>query len=209
MQLLSVNIGTAQTIQVGPKTDITGIIKLPVSGPVEVTPLGLAGDTICDTRSHGGPDQAIYVYTSVDYAYWQTALGRDLPPGIFGENFIISDLESASMHIGDRLRVGAVLLEVTAPRIPCDTFAARLGDMSFVKTFRLAERPGFYCRVLEPGSVQAGDPVQLQPYTGNPLVTIQESFRLYYDKTAPESEVRRVLAAPVSIRDRQRYEKRL
>jgi MOSC domain-containing protein YiiM len=208
MQLLSVNIGKAQSIQIGSKTDTTGIFKKPVAGPVEVTAQGLAGDAICDTRSHGGVDQAIYIYTSTDYAYWADALSRDLAPGLFGENLTISDLESAPVHIGDRLRVGAVLLEVTAPRIPCDTFAARMGEPTFVKRFSAAERPGLYCRVIEPGVVQAGDPVQLAPYTGEPLVTIQELFRFYYDRQLSEADIRRVLAAPIAIRERQRYEKR-
>jgi MOSC domain-containing protein YiiM len=83
-----------------------------------------------------------------------------------------------------------------------------MGEPTFVKRFSAAERPGFYCRVIEPGVVQAGDPVQLAPYTGEPLVTIQELFRFYYDRQLSEADIRRVLAAPIAIRERQRYEKR-
>ena len=82
-------------------------------------------------------------------------------PGTFGENLTIAGVETAQALIGDRLAIGDVLLEVTSPRIPCVTLAARMGDPGFVKRFRAAERPGFYCRVLQEGFVRAGDAVTL------------------------------------------------
>ena len=79
-------------------------------------------------------------------------MGREIAPGTFGENLTISDLETAGLAIGDRIQVGDVCLEVTAPRIPCGTFAARMGDPGFVARFRIAERPGAYCRVIREGN---------------------------------------------------------
>ena len=69
-----------------------------------------------------------------------------------------------------------------APRIPCVTLAARMGDPTFVKRFRRAERPGVYCRVITPGAVNAGDPVTLLPFTGE-SDTIVENFRQFYIKS--------------------------
>ena len=103
MHILSINIGSVRTIHNAKAPGQTGIYKLPVAGPVQVTADGLADDTIVDTRNHGGPDQAVYVYGGADYAWWAAELGRELAPGMFGENLTISDLESAPLAIGDRL----------------------------------------------------------------------------------------------------------
>ena len=178
MHLLSINIGTARTLDNAKSSAKTGIYKLPVAGPVQITAAGLPGDAIISTRHHGGPDQAVYVYGGADYAWWSAELGRALAPGTFGENLTISDLESAPLAIGDRLHIGDVILEVTAPRIPCGTFEQRMGIPGFAERFRAAERPGAYCRVLREGEIQAGDPVTLAPYAGEP-VTVAEVFRDY------------------------------
>lgn len=201
MQILSVNIGQARELNVGPKTVTTGLFKLPVDGPQELTPLGLAGDVICSSQHHGGPDQAVYVYTAPDYAWWGGTLGRDIAPGTFGENLTLSDLESAEMVIGDRLVLDEVTLEVTAPRIPCAAFAARMEDSGFVKRFRLAERPGFYCRVLRTGRVRAGERVHYLPAT-RPGVTIRDVYRDHYEPELTETAIQRFLDAPLAERAR-------
>ena len=127
MELISVNIGRAEPIKKAKKSGVTGIFKRPLQAGGHIGPEGLDGDVIVDTESHGGPDQAVYVYGTNDYAWWSAALGRDLEPGTFGENLTIGGLESAQFNIGDRLQLGDVILEVTAPRIPCSTLAAAHG----------------------------------------------------------------------------------
>ena len=208
MNLLSVNVGEERAIQGGKPSGRTGIYKLPHTDPVEITTLGLKGDAIVDKKNHGGPDQAVYVYTKPDYEWWSTHIGRQLEPGTFGENLTLSDLESASLHIGDRLRAGSVLLEVTSPRMPCVTIAARMKDPQFVRKFREAERPGVYCRVLETGSVQAGDLVEHIRYP-EVQVTILESFRAFYEQSFTARQLRRFLAVPLHRKDRQYYEELL
>ena len=141
MLLSSVNLGEVRKIENAKASGLTGIFKEPVLEPVQVTQFGLDGDSICDIQNHGGPDQAVYIYGGADYAWWAVELGQALPPGCFGENLTVDALESAQFSIGDRLQVGVVILEVTAPRIPCVTLAARMGDPDFIKRFRAAERP--------------------------------------------------------------------
>lgn len=210
MQLISINIGKAREIAYAKTSGKTGIYKQPVGvgAPVEITHEGLVGDTICDTENHGGPDQAVYVFGASDYAWWSHELGRALPPGTFGENLTITDLESARLSIGDRMRIAGVTLEVTAPRIPCVTLATRMGDPAFAKRFRAAEQPGVYCRVIRAGTVQIGDAVLLEPYTG-PTITAIDMFRDFYQPDLSETALRRYLAAPIAIRDRIEKEKRL
>jgi len=202
MHILSVNIGRATPIRTARSSRLTGIYKLPVDGPARVTSLGLASDAVCDAKHHGGVDQAVYVFGEPDYAWWSNELGRDLPPGTFGENLTISGLESAGWAVGDRLHMDEVVLEVTAPRIPCGTLTARMGDRQFVKRFRRAERPGLYCRVIREGEVRAGEMVRREPY-GGAIITVAEMFRDYYDPDWDEARLRRYLAAPIAIRDRE------
>ena len=98
MKLISINIGHEQTLQKKDRVERTGIFKLPVDHPVNVTRLGLEKDVIVSKKHHGGPDQAIYIYGEPDYQWWSRELGRNLGPGTFGENLTISGLESAKVQ---------------------------------------------------------------------------------------------------------------
>src|SRR5215207_3807218 len=121
MNLISVNLGQERILQRKDRVERTGIFKFPTSEPAKVTALGLEGDVIVDQHDHGGPDQAVYVYGAADYEWWSQHLDKELPPGTFGENLTIGDLQSTQFHIGDYIHIGAVTLQVTAPRIPCST----------------------------------------------------------------------------------------
>lgn len=202
MQLLSVNVGKGRVVQVGNREVETGIHKLPVVERVPVGLLGLQGDTIVDTRHHGGADQALYMYSAQDYAWWEQELGRPLAFGLFGENLTFSEF-GGCVHIGDRFCVGSVVLEATAPRIPCAVFAARMDDPKFVKRFRNARRPGFYARVIEPGHVGIGDSIR-KISSGNAYLTLDEMFELHYQKPSQEA-LARLLEAPISERNREYY----
>jgi MOSC domain-containing protein YiiM len=112
------------------------------------------------------------------------------------------------VRIGDRFRIGQVLLEVTSPRIPCSVFAARMGERNWVKRFAEARRPGLYVRVLEPGEIAAGDPVErLGGGEGHP--TVREHMDAWYDPEPDADLLERLLAAPVGVRDRPGLEKKL
>lgn len=207
MKVLSINIGQPHSIGTKPGDErITGIYKTPVEWPVFITTDGLSGDLIANKKHHGGPDQAVYIYGQPDYDYWKDELGERISPGLFGENLTISGLESAAFNIGDFLHIGEVILQVTAPRIPCATLSAKIGDPQFVKKFRQAGRPGLYCRVLEIGEISAGDPVEVKRYPGE-TVSLMEMVDDYYNPDKSEAALRRFLAAPIAIRDRLEKEK--
>lgn len=208
MHLLSVNLGQRRTQPKGNELETTGIYKVPAKGPVRLTRLGIPGDFICDTADHGGPDQAIYLYGEPDYEWWSNELGRPLEPATFGENLTISQLESARFSVGDRLQVGLAILEVTAPRIPCSTLARRMGDPTFVKRYRHAERPGLYCRVIQEGTVEKGDEVRLEAFSGEGVKVI-DIFREHYALEKDEETLRRFLGAPIAVRTRADVDKRL
>jgi len=207
MRIESINIGRAETIAVGGKSMETGIFKNPVPGPVRLATEGFAGDAVLDTKHHGGADQAVYAYSLDDYDWWAEHSDREFFPGLFGENLTIRGMPT-DMHIGDRLLIGEVVLEATAPRIPCNTFAARMEDPGFGLRFRQAERPGIYFRVLNGGEVRAGDAVTAVE-TAEHDVTILDLFHYKYRLSHEPGELRRCLGAPIAERMRADIERKL
>lgn len=205
MHLISINVGQKRTQQNGSEVETTGIYKLPAGEPIQIGTLGIKDDFIANQKDHGGPDQAIYIYGTPDYAWWTKELGREIGPGTFGDNLTITNLESARYKVGDRFHIGSAILEVTAPRIPCATLAARMGDPQFVKRFRRAESPGLYCRVIREGLVQTGEDARLEPFTGETILAV-ELFRDYYQPEKDEVTLRRFLKAPIAIRARKDVE---
>ena len=207
MKIISVNVGQPTALRVGQRTAVSGIRKHPVPGRVRVGGLGLEGDHVLNRRHHGGPDQAVYVYTREDYDAWEEKLGRRLEAGTFGENLLISGGESAHWAVGDRLELGdgegeggaGAVLEVTAARIPCATLGARMEDAGFVKRFAALGRPGFYTRVLQPGEIGKGDACRRVPGPeGAP--TIAQVFAASLGQEREEAELRRWLEYPLAKR---------
>lgn len=164
--VLSVNVGRAMpTIHSDFPT--TGIDKQPVEDAVRISDpgpalggAGLQGDAICDLKSHGGTDQAVYAYAREDLDAWEAELGRTLRSGMFGENLTTGELDVTGALIGERWLVGdTCVLEVTSPRIPCRTFAGWLAEHGWERRFTQRGVPGAYLRVITPGAVRAGDPI--------------------------------------------------
>jgi len=207
MRLESVNIGRSEEIGHGDRSFVTGICKYPAKGPVMIGSEGIRDDAIVAKEHHGGADQAIYAYSADDYDWWAERTAREYFPGLFGENLTIRDMPS-DMRIGDRLLIGEVVLEATAPRIPCSTFAARMQDSSFGIAFRDALRPGVYFRVLNEGEVTAGDSVTFIENEESD-VTILDLFRFYYARHHDADALRRLLKAPLAERMRVKVESKL
>jgi MOSC domain-containing protein YiiM len=165
---------------------LTGIEKVPTSGPVLVRAPGtkrdglgggLVGDMVCDRQNHGGDTQAVYAYAREDLDHWQSVLERTLPCGVFGENLTTTGVDVNGAVIGERWRIGDELeLAVTVPRIPCGTFRGWIAERGWLRTFARAARPGTYLSVVKPGQVRAGDPVSVlhRPAHG---VTVSQVFR--------------------------------
>lgn len=174
---------------------ITAIDKRPVEGRVKVRPLGLYADLQANRADHGGVDQAVYAYAQEDADHWAAELGREITPGLFGENLRTRGIDVNRAVIGERWQVGTALLEVTQPRTPCQTFARRLGEERWVRRFAEANRSGAYLRVIENGDLGAGDTVDVvqRPEHG---VTIADWFGVRYGQTSDGAAVAaRLLAA--------------
>ncbi|TQC46195.1 MOSC domain-containing protein [Rhodococcus sp. WS4] len=153
----------------------TAIDKRPVDGPVRVTTAGLIGDHVCDTEYHGGPFKAVYAYQEDEAQRWASELGRELPPGWFGENLRLDGIAATDAVIGERWRIGTTELEVTSPRTPCGTFGVWAAEPRWVKRFSERADTGAYLRVVTEGSITAGDTVQRLHVPGHG-VTVRDLF---------------------------------
>ncbi len=158
-RIVAVCVGSArEQVHADGRTERTAIDKRPVPGTVAVGHDGLARDTQVDRRFHGGSDRAVYAYAQLDADHWIDGLRRALPPGSFGENLRLEGVDVSGARIGERWRTArGVVLEVTAPRMPCRTLQGFLDVPDMIGRFVSAGRPGAYLRVLEPGAVAAGD----------------------------------------------------
>lgn len=167
-QLLSVNV--VHELIRGPSR-WTAIDKRPVDGSVAVDELGLEGDQQCDQRYHGGRDKALYAYAIEDAHWWADELGRDVPPGLFGENLTTAGLDITNAVVGERWQIGGsvhgILVEVSSPRTPCGNLSGRMGIHRFHHRFVRTGRVGAYLRVLKPGKVRAGSRIQVVHRPGN------------------------------------------
>ncbi|MGA8248446.1 MAG: MOSC domain-containing protein [Nocardioides sp.] len=143
----------------------TAIDKRPAAGPVRIGELGPEGDRHVDS-AHGGPDAAVYVYAAEDAAHFAEVLGREIPPGLLGDNVRTRALDVTGALLGERWRIGdresGVLLEVRKPRTPCQNLSMRIGVDGFHVDLNRTGRVGAMCRVLEPGTIAAGDPVVVE-----------------------------------------------
>ena len=191
MRLISILVGTPRTVgtpgaENRMEREFTSAIwKEPVAGRLWASAAGLAGDSVANRKVHGGPDQAVLAYGFAHYPRWREEWERDdVMPGAFGENLTTEGIDVSGAVIGEQWWVGASLvLAVTAPRLPCRTFALWLEQQGWIRRFTRAARPGAYLRVVTPGSLQAGDPVRVVEQPPD-APTIELMFRLMAHKSA-------------------------
>ena len=176
----SVNVGTPRQVPWRGQMVSTAIWKAPVAGRVKVRGINVDGDRQANLEDHGGVDKALYAYAAEDQEWWSGQLGREVPPGSFGENLTIRGLDVSGALVGERWLIGDTLLEVSQPRIPCFKLGIRMGSQRFPRQFAAAGRPGAYLRIRSEGEVAAGDRVEVVHRPGHGL-TVAEVSRIYHD----------------------------
>lgn len=134
--------------------------KLPIPEG-SLGPLGLEGDSHAHPQIHGGPDKAVLLIT-LEGITELIERGYPLYPGALGENLTTRGLDRRLFRIGQQLRAGSAMLEITRQRGPCatlDIYGAALkheikADDPSSPAWGLS---GFYARVLHPGLVRPDD----------------------------------------------------
>jgi MOSC domain-containing protein YiiM len=177
-RIISVNVGAPQVVEFRGHTVSTGIYKSPVKGPVRVEGVNLIGDRQADLRVHGGIHKAVYAYAAEDYEWWSGQLGRTLLPGTFGDNLTTEGINLGDAVVGQRWRINDAVLEISEPRMPCYKLGIRMDDPEFPTEFSAADRPGSYLRIIEEGSLAAGDGIEVGPPPSHGL-TVADIARIY------------------------------
>jgi MOSC domain-containing protein YiiM len=191
--LKALNTGSARALEVGGREIQTGIFKQSVMDALELGVLGFANDVQVNRKYHGGPDKAVCAYAFEHYDFWSEVLERELPDGSFGENFTLTSLLEDEVHIGDVFKVGSAQVQISQPRQPCGTLAARFGLPNFVKQVVDSGMTGWYFRVLEPGIVQAGDQIELLEHGE---VSVQAANLVMHHKNSSREKIEHLLAQP-------------
>jgi MOSC domain-containing protein YiiM len=148
----------------GDKGHSSGIAKIKTPGPWQITRVGLLGDAQADLKNHGGPEKAIHHYPFDHYAAWLSEIGGHAllgEPGAFGENISTSGWIEENVCIGDVIRFGGALLQVSQGRQPCWKLNVRFGRDDVAYKTQSSGRTGWYYRVLEEGEVAPGDGLSL------------------------------------------------
>lgn len=168
---VGVQVAQARKVSISGRSILTAIHKTAVSGPVQVGPLGLAGDEQADLSVHGGLEKAVYAYPLEHYEFWRvqreqagvTGIDDRLEPGAMGENLTLQGLLEGDVWVGDVLRFAHCSLRVEQPREPCFKFNAAMGFNTAVRAMAQTGFFGFYLSVLEPGTIEAGETFALVP----------------------------------------------
>jgi MOSC domain-containing protein YiiM len=189
MRVISVNVGLPREVTWHGTSVSTGIFKEPVTRRIALRKLNLEGDGQADLTVHGGEYKAVYCYPLEHYDYWRKELpDRELPMGVFGENFMLDSSPEESVHLGDRYSVGSAEVVVTQPRLPCYKLGIRFESDDMVRRFLASGRTGFYLAVTREGEVGAGDAMKVISRDPNG-VPVSEIVSLYTAKRYSRADV--------------------
>lgn len=196
MLVVSVNVGLPREVVWNRQRVSTAIFKEPVAGAITIRKLNLDGDRQADLTVHGGPYKAVYAYPLEHYEYWWMQVPETPAAlGAFGENLTTRGVLEKDLNIGDQVRVGSALLQVSQPRMPCYKLQIRFDREDMTRLFALSRRSGFYFSVMEEGEVKAGDALEVVKRDVHG-VSVAEVNGLYFDRPTDRELVKRALQVP-------------
>lgn len=182
MKIISTNIAKPGFVTINGKIQRTGIHKKPTTKPIYLEKENVKGDEVTNRKVHGGEYKACYLFSANHYPYWENLYPNlDWHHGMLGENLTVEGLDETQLFVGDIYKVGNALIEITQPREPCTTFAAKIGTPEIMEQFIAHGRPGAYTRVLQEGNVTIGDTFELIERKEH-SITIAQLFKLLFDR---------------------------
>ena len=194
MKVVSTNLGKTTSFLWNRKQEQTGIFKYPVKEGIFLGTTDVANDAVIDRKHHAGVNKACYLFSAEQYAYW-----KKLYPhlkwdwGMFGENLTINGLDESVMRIGDIYKLGAATVQISQPREPCYKLGVRFGDQGILKQFIHRGFPGTYVRILQEGTVQIGNELDLLQQSENPL-TVKQFYDFLYEREKDKNILQLILS---------------
>lgn len=193
MRIDSVNIGTIEEFNLGPRKILTAIKKRPTLAVCNVDFNGIIGDAIGDTKHHGGRNRAIHCFSTEHYELFKRESEEELPerPWV-GENLTISGYTDKEVLIGDRIKIGSAIFEVSMPTERCSIPEQVSGIPRLTKWMINTLKTGFYLRVIKPGNVCGTDRIVIMDQ-GDPKWTIQKLSALMYNNIQDAKLIKKAL----------------
>ncbi len=193
LKILSTNIAKPGFVTINGKTQRTGIHKKPTTQPIYLEKENVRGDEVTNRKVHGGIYKACYLFSADNYPYWKNLYPQlNWEYGMLGENLTVEGLDETQLHVGDIYKVGDALIQITQPREPCTTFAAKMGTLGIMQQFANHGKPGTYVRVLEQGNVTVGDTFELVEKAKN-SISIADFFRLIFDREKNQEHLQLII----------------
>lgn len=198
-KVIRIFVSGPQEITVGKRniTMHTSLRKEEVNDPLFLTFTSLEGDVQADLKFHGGTDRAVLAYSVDNYSDWEVELGEPiLPVGAFGENFLVDGPNEEGVCIGDIFQIGDAIVEVSQPRRPCRKPGRYWGIGNLASLMKSSGRTGWFLRVLQEGTVQAGLPLKLveRPF---PQWTVARTNQLSWDESCELDSVQELARCPI------------
>ena len=210
MKILSINISEPKKIVFNGKELTTSIYKMPVEESVEVSEHGINGDRQADLRVHGGYDKALYGYSFKHYQKWSEDLNTHFKDyGLVGENLTIDDFDEKKINIGDELKVGSCIFQVSQPRVPCYKLGIKMNNRQFPKMFSQSCLLGIYLRVIKTGKISVNDNVEIVQQDSNSLSVFTISELLFKNLTDKEKMKKALNLKYLSEEIKEKFRERL
>ncbi|WP_409301143.1 MOSC domain-containing protein [Peribacillus sp. SCS-155] len=159
-RIVSLNIGAAKEERFLGIEYQSAIDKSPKE-EIMVMEDSIMGDSVADTKHHGGSDRAVCFYPYEHYEKWKAEWGRKLRLPAFGENVTVSGMTEENVYIGDIYQIGDCLLQITQGRVPCAKISYFNYEPYFLKKVMETGLTGYFARVIKPGRIGIGDDIIL------------------------------------------------
>ena len=193
MKIISTNIAKPGFVSINGKKQQTGIFKKPTSNPIYLDKENVKGDEVTNRKVHGGKFKACYLFSANHYEHWENLYPNlTWHYGMLGENLTVQGLDETQLFVGDIYKVGNALIQITKPREPCTTFAAKIGSLDILEQFIAHGKPGTYTRILKEGNVAVGDTFKLIERQEE-SITIAQLFRLLFDREKNQEHLQLVV----------------
>jgi len=193
LKIISTNIAKPQFVTINGEQQQTGIFKKPTNQAIYLDKEEVKGDEISNRQVHGGEFKACYLFSADHYPYWENLYPNfDWHYGMLGENLTVEGLDETQLHVGDIYKLGSALIQVTQPREPCTTFAAKMGTTDIMAQFIAHGKPGTYVRILQQGYVNVSDTMELVEKAKN-SVSIANFFKLLFEREKNQEHLKRIV----------------
>ena len=201
---MSENISIILSLKVGKIVENDEIKSAIKKSPIKesyLTKVGFKDDEQADKKYHGGENKAVLFFSLLTYKKLESKLNisleyEEISP--LGENLLVSKITEDDVCVGDILKLGEAIVQVTQPREPCNKLNINTQNKQMLKTVLKNGYTGWYAKVLKEGIVKQGDSVELQnrAYPNLTISNLNKAMRIPNEKLILEAISCEVLGKP-------------